>query len=163
MRCRWKRPAEHLCPAAVRFAASAASASVQACASRVRALASDPPWKSSRFFSPALADIGLSTPWEQWGFFGSAVGGCIYAGRQYFRAHHLVKFVETDNVEHLYMANVSSTEPARARFLITRFRVQGAAAAALSPLLWLAWRNARGALQPPSAGGSGDAAASKRK
>jgi hypothetical protein len=74
-----------------------------------------------------------------------------------------VKFVETDNVEHLYMANVSSTEPARARFLITRFRVQGAAAAALSPLLWLAWRNARGALQPPSAGGSGDAAASKRK
>jgi hypothetical protein len=105
----------------------------------------------------------LSTPWEQWGFFGSAAGCCIYAARQYFRAHHVVQFVATDNVDHLHMANVPSTEAARTRFLITRFRVQGAAAAALSPLLWLAWRNARGSLQPPGAGGSGDAATSKRK
>jgi hypothetical protein len=110
-----------------------------------------------------LANIGLSTPWEQWGFFGSVAGGCIYAGRQYFRAHHVLKFVETDNVEHLYMANVPSTEAARARFLVTRFRVQGAAAVALSPLMWLAWRNARGARQPPGAGGSCDATGGRRK
>jgi len=135
-------------------AASAASGGVQARASRVRAPAPDAPWTNSPWFSPTLAKIGLSTPWEQWGFFGSAAGGCIYAGRQYVRAHHVLKFVETDNVEHLYMANVPSTEAARARFLVSRFRMQGAAAAVLSPLLWLAWRNAR---EPPLAGGSGDA------
>ena len=102
-------------------------------------------------------------PWEQWGFIGSGAGGCIYAARQYFRAHHVAQFVATDNVEHLYMANVPSAEAARARFLVTRFRAQGAAAAALSPLLWLAWRNAGGARQPPGAGGSGSAAGGGRK
>ena len=101
----------------------------------------------------------MSTPWEQLGFFGSATGGCVYAWRQYFRANHVLKFVETDNVEHLYMANVPSNEASRARFLVTRFRVQGVAAAALSPMLWLAWRSSssRGTRLPPdAAGGSGD-------
>ena len=102
--------------------------------------ATDPPWQNSRWFSHALADVGLRTPWEQWGLFASAVGGCTHAARQFFRAHHVRKFVETDNVEHLYMANVPTTQASRARFLVTRFRVQGAAVAALSPLLWLAWR-----------------------
>ena len=98
----------------------------------------------------------MSTPWEQWVLFGSAAGGC-YAWRQYFRARHVLKFVETDNVEHLYLANVPTNEAARARFLVTRFRAQGIAAAALSPMLWLAWRCSRGAWRPPSTGGSGDA------
>ena len=112
-----------------------------------------------------MANIGLRTPWEQWGFFGSAVGGCAYGGRQYFRARHVQKFVENGNVEHLYIANVPSTEAAGARFLISRFRTRGAAAAALSPLLWLAWRNvvwAARAWQPAGAGGSGSPAGGGR-
>ena len=133
------------------------------CSRFARARATDDLWTSSPWFFPSLTKIGLRTPWEQWGFFGSAAGGCVYAARQYFRAHHMLKFVQTENMEHLHMANVREVDAARARFLVGRFRMQGAAAAALSPLLWLAWRNSMGARRPPGSSASGGSASGKRE
>jgi hypothetical protein len=90
---------------------------------------------------------GLATPWEQLGLYGSALGGFAYAVRQFYRAHHVVKYVETQNVEHLYLANVPTTEAPRARFMPASIRARGAAAALGAPMLWLAWR-ASGAKWP---------------
>ena len=122
----------------------------------------DDSWPSSPFYSSTLAKVGLRTPWEQWGFFGSAAGSCIYAGRQYMRAHYVMKFVETNNMEHLYAANLRDGD-ALARFLVNRLRTQGFAAAAMTPLLWLAWRSSMGARRPPGNSGPGSSAVGKRE
>jgi hypothetical protein len=91
-----------------------------------------------------LAKFGLATPWEQFGLYGAILGGCTYAGRQYFRAHHVVKYVETQNVEHLYLANVPASEAPRAMYLVNRIRTRGVIAALGAPILWLAWRSTSG-------------------
>ncbi len=72
--------------------------------------------------------------------YGSALGGFTYAVRQFYRAHHVAKYVETHNVEHLYLADVPTTEAPFARFRPGSIRARGAAAALGAPLLWLAWR-----------------------
>jgi hypothetical protein len=85
--------------------------------------------------------LGLQKPWEQLGLYGSFVGGCAYAARQYYRAHCVVQYVASKNVEHLYLADVPATSDAAARalFLVSRLRVRGIAALG-APLVWLAWR-----------------------
>jgi hypothetical protein len=100
-----------------------------------------PAWADSPLFSRTLAgSLGLHTPWEQLGLCGTVLGGCTYGLRQFHRAHHVAKYAQTENVKHLYEANVPVSEAPRALYLVNKIRARGALAALGAPMLWLAWR-----------------------
>lgn len=101
----------------------------------------EPAWADAWLYSRTLADtLGMRKPYQQWLLYATMCGGCAHVARRYHRARHVVSYVRTNQVEHLYLANVPEHEAPRMGYLVSRVRARGAAAALREPLLWLAWR-----------------------
>lgn len=86
------------------------------------------------------------SPFEQYGLYGTLLGGGAYLVAQFRRAQHLMKYAKLKDISpteaELFgdMANVPPYQLQRAARFATRFRVQGVSVAASAPLLWLLWR-----------------------
>lgn len=101
-------------------------------------------WDGAFMYSTWLRDkLGLGTPWEQYGFYTSAIGGSVYGMRQYERAYELAQYMKTGKEEHLIMSRCTELEAKHGRMMIERIKMRGAVAILGAPITWLAWRRAQ--------------------
>jgi hypothetical protein len=96
------------------------------------------------FYSTYLAELGVETPFDQYGLYFSSVAGCTYAFRQMYRAHFLMKAAKETNAKDrlglLALARAGEPELAHAVPMAWMFRLRGAVAVVGAPAMWLFWR-----------------------
>jgi hypothetical protein len=95
---------------------------------------------SQPLYSHQLAEVGLETPWEQYGLYASSFFGLFWCGKQLFFAHNLQKYIATNDKTYLTVANVPYSEAHRARALVVGLRARGVAMVFAAPAAWLLWR-----------------------
>ena len=98
-------------------------------------------------YTTHLAELGVDTPYDQYGLYFSSIAGCAYGFRQMYRAHHLMKAAQEPNPKMrmglLALARAGEPELAHAVQMARMFRLRGAVAAVGAPTLWLFWRLTR--------------------
>lgn len=112
----------------------------------LQAAASIPPpvpekdWSKSPLYSKTVQKLtGATTPFEQYGLYGSIIGGVFLISRSLFRSYHVVKAIEfppgsEDRSVHSYLAGATKEQLHHAQIFARRLRTRGILGGILLPI-----------------------------
>ena len=117
----------------------------------LQAAASIPPpveekdWSKSLFYSNTVQKlIGANTPFEQYGLYGSSIGGVYLMSRSLFRSYHAVKAIEfpPDSQErfyHSFLARATGEQLRHAQSFAHQLRTRGVLGGILLPIGFISY------------------------
>ncbi len=117
----------------------------------LQAAASIPPpvpekdWSNSLFYSKTVQNlIGANTPFEQYGLYGSMIGGVYLISRSLFRSYHAVKAIEfpVDSQErfyHSFLARATGEQLRHAQSFAHQIRTRGLLGGILLPIGFISY------------------------
>ena len=97
-------------------------------------------WSRSPLYSKTVQKLtGATTPFEQYGLYGSIIGGVFLISRSLFRSYHVVKAIEfppgsEERSVHSYLAGATKEQLHDAQIFARRLRTRGILGGILLPI-----------------------------
>ena len=117
----------------------------------LQAAASIPPpvpekdWSKFSLYSKTVQKLtGATTPFEQYGLYGSIIGGVYLISRSLFRSYHALKAIEfppssEDRVFHSFLARATGEQLRHAKVFAHRIRTRGVLGGLLLPIGFISY------------------------
>ena len=117
----------------------------------LQAAASIPPpvpemdWSKSLFYSKTLQKLtGATTPFEQYGLYGSIIGGVFLISRSLFRSYHALKAIKfppesEERLFHSFLAGANGEQLRHAKVFAHRLRTRGVLGGILLPIGFISY------------------------
>jgi len=117
----------------------------------LQAAASIPPpvpekdWSKSPLYSKTVQKLtGATTPFEQYGLYGSIIGGVYLISRSLFRSYHALKAIEfppesEDRLFHSFLARATGEQLRYAKVFAHRIRTRGVLGGLLLPIGFISY------------------------
>jgi len=117
----------------------------------LQAAASIPPpvpekdWSKSPLYSKTVQKLtGATTPFEQYGLYGSIIGGVYLISRSLFRSYHAMKAIDfppdsQDRLFHSFLAGATEEQLRYAKVFAHRIRTRGVLGGLLLPIGFISY------------------------